>query len=312
MNSRKQLILEQGIDLKDALDLLVEKGEPSDLASFVDQVKKLNLPNAIFADCTANKEIYTHYLGLFKSNISVVTPNKVANSGPYQVYAELHQTALQKGVKFLYETNVGAGLPVINTLQGLIASGDRFEKIEGILSGTLSYLFNSFVPGKSFADVLKEAKAKGYTEPDPREDLSGMDVARKILILSREIGLKLEFSDITIQPIIPISCEQAPSVDAFFAELEKENAYFEQMVNVAHAEGKVLRYIAQLENQKITIALRAVGPAHPFYQMDGADNVIAFTTKRYHDRPLVIKGPGAGAEVTASGVFADIVSLGFI
>jgi aspartokinase/homoserine dehydrogenase 1 len=138
-----------------------------------------------------------------------------------------------------------------------------------------------------------------------------MDVARKILILSREIGLKLEFSDITIQPIIPLSCEQAPTVEAFFAELEKENAYFEQMVNEAHAEGKVLRYIAQLENQKITIGLRAVGTDHPFYQMDGADNVIAFTTKRYHDRPLVIKGPGAGAEVTASGVFADIVSLGF-
>jgi bifunctional aspartokinase / homoserine dehydrogenase 1 len=311
MNSRKQFIQETGIDLGEALAQLDKNGETSDLNSFVTQVKNLNLPNAIFADCTANKEIYTHYLGLFKANISVVTPNKVANSGPYDVYAELHQTALQKGVKFLYETNVGAGLPVINTLQGLIASGDRFEKIEGILSGTLSFLFNSFVPGKSFANVLREAKAKGYTEPDPREDLSGMDVARKILILSREIGLKLEFSDITIQPIIPASCEQAPTVDAFFAELEKENAYFEQMVNAAHAQGKVLRYIAQLENQKITIALRAVGSDHPFYQMDGADNVIAFTTKRYHDRPLVIKGPGAGAEVTASGVFADIVSLGF-
>ena len=311
MNSRKQCIQETGIELSEALDQLEKNGEASDLNSFVSQVKNLNLPNAIFADCTANKEIYTHYLGLFKANISVVTPNKVANSGPYNVYAELHQTALQKGVKFLYETNVGAGLPVINTLQGLIASGDRFEKIEGILSGTLSFLFNSFVPGKSFANVLREAKAKGYTEPDPREDLSGMDVARKILILSREIGLKLEFSDITIQPIIPLSCEQAPTVEAFFAELEKENAYFEQMVNEAHAEGKVLRYIAQLENQKITIGLRAVGTDHPFYQMDGADNVIAFTTKRYHDRPLVIKGPGAGAEVTASGVFADIVSLGF-
>jgi aspartokinase/homoserine dehydrogenase 1 len=205
---------------------------------------------------------------------------------------------------------VGAGLPVINTLQGLISSGDRFEKIEGILSGTLSYLFNSFVPGKTFVDVLMEAKKKGYTEPDPREDLSGMDVARKILILSREIGLKLEFSDITISPIIPSSCEMAPTVDAFFDELKNQNAYFENLVNQAHANGHVLRYIATLEDQKITIGLKEVDSSHPFYQMDGADNVIAFTTKRYHERPLVIKGPGAGAEVTASGVFADIVSLG--
>jgi aspartokinase/homoserine dehydrogenase 1 len=309
-NSRKQLIDAAGIDIKKAIDLLNSKGDSAFLTGFVEQIKELNLPNSIFADCTASKEIHQHYLGLFEANVSVVTPNKVANSGPYEQYAAFHQTALSKGVKFMYETNVGAGLPVINTLQGLIASGDRFEKIEGILSGTLSFLFNQFVPGKSFAAVLKEAKAKGYTEPDPREDLSGMDVARKILILSREIGMKLEFADITIDKIIPPACELAPTVDAFFDELDKANSYFEALVNEAYAEKKVLRYIAKLENQKISIGLRAVGADHPFYQMDGADNVIAFTTKRYHDRPLVIKGPGAGAEVTASGVFADIVSIG--
>jgi aspartokinase/homoserine dehydrogenase 1 len=309
-NSRKQLIQEEGIELDKALDLLNQTGQEADLPGFIAQIKSLNLPNSIFADCTANKEIYTNYLGLFQSNISVVTPNKVANSGPYELYAQLHQTALAKGVKFLYETNVGAGLPVINTLQGLIASGDRFEKIEGILSGTLSFLFNQFKPGKSFGEVLRTAKEKGYTEPDPREDLSGMDVARKILILSREIGMKLEFSDITIEKIIPPACEAAPSVDAFFEEIDKANDFFEQLVNEAASKGEVLRYIACLENQKITIGLRSVSATHPFYQMDGADNVIAFTTKRYHDRPLVIKGPGAGAEVTASGVFADIVSIG--
>ncbi|RVU26464.1 bifunctional aspartate kinase/homoserine dehydrogenase I [Sandaracinomonas limnophila] len=309
-NSRKQLIDEAGIPINEAIELLNEKGNPNQIDTFIEKIKELNLPNAVFADCTADKEIYHHYLGLFKSNISVVTPNKVANSGPYKQYAELHQTALQKGVKFLYETNVGAGLPVINTLQGLIASGDRFEKIEGVLSGTLSFIFNQFVPGKSFMEVVKQAKEKGYTEPDPREDLSGMDVARKILILSREIGLKLEFSDITIEKIIPANCENANSVDSFFEELDKSNAYFENLVNEAHQNGKKLRYIAALENNKITIGLRQVDSSHPFYQMDGADNVIAFTTKRYHDRPLVIKGPGAGAEVTASGVFADIVSLG--
>ncbi len=309
-NSRKQYVDKAGISMTDALHLLDTAGEASSLPAFVDQVKTLNLPNSIFADCTASKEIHAYFLGLFEANVSVVTPNKVANSGPYDQYAALHQTALKKGVKFMYETNVGAGLPVINTLQGLIASGDRFEKIEGILSGTLSFLFNQFVPGKSFAAVLQEAKEKGYTEPDPREDLSGMDVARKILILSREIGMKLEFSDITIEKIIPPACEEAPTVDAFFDELAKANTHFENLVNSAYAEQKVLRYIAKLENQKITIGLRAVGSDHPFYQMDGADNVIAFTTKRYHDRPLVIKGPGAGAEVTASGVFADIVSIG--
>ena len=309
-NSRQQLIQEKGIDVKTALGQLAQHGKSQDLPAFIEKIKALNLPNSIFADCTADKQIYSHYLGLFKSNISVVTPNKVANSGPYPLYAELHQTALEKGVKFLYETNVGAGLPVINTLQGLIASGDRFEKIEGILSGTLSFIFNQFKPGRSFAEVLREAKAKGYTEPDPREDLSGMDVARKILILSREIGLKLEFSDITIEKIIPPACEQAATVDDFFLELEKANDYFEKMVASASERGHVLRYIAALENQKITIGLREIDAQHPFYQMDGADNVIAFTTKRYHDRPLVIKGPGAGAEVTASGVFADIVSMG--
>jgi aspartokinase/homoserine dehydrogenase 1 len=309
-NSRKQFVDKAGISMTDALSILDASGEASSLPNFVEQIKSLNLPNSIFADCTASKEIHPFFLGLFEANVSVVTPNKVANSGPYDQYAALHQTALKKGVKFMYETNVGAGLPVINTLQGLIASGDRFEKIEGILSGTLSFLFNQFIPGKSFAAVLQEAKTKGYTEPDPREDLSGMDVARKILILSREIGMKLEFSDITIEKIIPAACEEAPTVEAFFEELDKANAYFENLVDSAHAQNKVLRYIAKLENQKITIGLRAVGSDHPFYQMDGADNVIAFTTKRYHDRPLVIKGPGAGAEVTASGVFADIVSIG--
>ncbi|MHA8066492.1 bifunctional aspartate kinase/homoserine dehydrogenase I [Aquirufa sp. ROCK2-A2] len=309
-NSKKQWIDRDGISFTEAIEILNTKGIENNISNFVQGIKEFNLPNSVFADCTADKHIYQHYLGLFKSNISVVTPNKVANSGPYDLYAELHQTALAKGVKFLYETNVGAGLPVINTLQGLIASGDRFTKIEGVLSGTLSFIFNQFKPGKSFAEVVKQAKEKGYTEPDPREDLSGMDVARKILILSREIGLKLEFKDITIEKIIPENCEKAESVEAFFDQLAYSNDFFEKMINEAYHQGKVLRYIATLEDQKITIGLRAVDEKHPFFQMDGADNVIAFTTKRYHDRPLVIKGPGAGAEVTASGVFADIVSLG--
>ncbi|MEA5458123.1 bifunctional aspartate kinase/homoserine dehydrogenase I [Arcicella sp. LKC2W] len=310
MNSRKMLIDPQGIDLGSWEEERDSKGKPAEIWAFVEEAKRLNLPNSVFADCTANKEIHNYYLGLFEANISVVTPNKVANSGRYEDYALLHRTALKKGVKFLYETNVGAGLPVINTLQGLISSGDRFEKIEGVLSGTLSYIFNNFKAGVKFADIVKEAKVKGYTEPDPREDLSGMDVARKILILGREIGLKLEPEDVTIDKLLPENCEQAPTVEDFFTELEVSNAYFEAMVNEAEAKGEVLRFIATLENNKINIGVRSIGKTHPFYMMDGADNVISFTTKRYHDRPLVIKGPGAGAEVTASGVFADIVAIG--
>ena len=310
MNSKKMLIDAQGIPMENWEEERDGKGKPAEIWAFVEEAKRLNLPNSIFADCTANKEIHNYYLGLFEANISVVTPNKVANSGRYEDYALLHRTALKKGVKFLYETNVGAGLPVINTLQGLISSGDRFEKIEGVLSGTLSYIFNNFKAGVKFADIVREAKVKGYTEPDPREDLSGMDVARKILILGREIGLRLEPEDVEILKLLPENCETAPTVEDFFKELEVSNSYFEGMVNEAEAKGEVLRFIATLENNKITIGVRSIGKTHPFYMMDGADNVISFTTKRYHDRPLVIKGPGAGAEVTASGVFADIVAIG--
>lgn len=310
MNSKKMLIDSQGIPMENWEEERDAKGKPAEIWAFVEEAKRLNLPNSVFADCTANKEIHNYYLGLFEANISVVTPNKVANSGRYEDYALLHRTALKKGVKFLYETNVGAGLPVINTLQGLIASGDRFEKIEGVLSGTLSYIFNNFKAGVKFADIVREAKVKGYTEPDPREDLSGMDVARKILILGREIGLRLEPEDVEILKLLPENCEKAPTVEDFFKELEVSNSYFEAMVNEAEAKGEVLRFIATLENNKITIGVRSIGKTHPFYMMDGADNVISFTTKRYHDRPLVIKGPGAGAEVTASGVFADIVAMG--
>ena len=309
-NSRKMLIDENGISQENWQEELDSKGKKAEIWQFVEKIKALNLPNSIFADCTASKEMHNNYLGLFEANVSVVTPNKVANSGPYEEYALLHRTALKKGVKFLYETNVGAGLPVINTLQGLIASGDRFEKIEGVFSGTLSYIFNNFNENVRFADIVKEAKAMGYTEPDPREDLSGMDVARKILILGREVGLKLEPEDITIDKLLPENCENAPTVDAFFDELVVSNSFFADKVKEAKANGQVLRFVATLENGKINIGVKGVDQKHPFYQMDGADNIISFTTKRYNTRPLVIKGPGAGAEVTASGVFADIVSLG--
>ena len=228
----------------------------------------------------------------------------------YAEYRRLQRTALNRGVKFLYETNVGAGLPIINTLQGLLTSGDRFLKIEAILSGTLSFIFNTFAPGLPFVEVVREAKEKGYTEPDPRDDLSGQDVARKILILAREAGFPLEPDDVTVETLLPPACLAAPTIPAFFDSLKAENAYFENLLNEATAKGEKLRMIATFEHGKAIIGLRGVGPEHPFYQLTGADNIISFTTERYKERPLVIKGPGAGAEVTASGVFADMVSIG--
>jgi aspartokinase/homoserine dehydrogenase 1 len=233
----------------------------------------------------------------------------VANSGTYEEYLALRNIAKKRNVKFLYETNVGAGLPLINTLQGLINSGDRIHKIEAVLSGTLSFIFNTFAAGLKFVDVVKEAKAKGFTEPDPRDDLSGTDVARKILILARESGIKLEFNEVDNIPLISQDAMAASSVEDFYAVLEKENSIYESLLNEALTKGEVLRFIASLENGKAKLGLTSVGKSHPFYNLAGSENIVSFTTERYFNNPLVVKGPGAGAEVTAMGVFADIISL---
>ena len=309
-NTKKMVLDPNGLDLTDWETRRKTEGVTTSLPAFVEKIKSYNLPNSVFIDCTSDKDIVQHYEALLDANISVVTPNKVANSGPYADYRRLQRTALNRGVKFLYETNVGAGLPIINTLQGLLTSGDQFLKIEAILSGTLSFIFNTFRPGTQFVDVVREAKEKGYTEPDPRDDLSGQDVSRKILILAREAGFPLEPEDVSIEKILPPSCLDAPTIPTFFDALKAENAYFESLLTTAAAKGEKLRMIATFENGKAIIGLRGVGPEHPFYQLTGADNIISFTTERYKERPLVIKGPGAGAEVTASGVFADMVSIG--
>ncbi|GAB3748293.1 bifunctional aspartate kinase/homoserine dehydrogenase I [Spirosoma pomorum] len=309
-NTKKMLLDPKGTSLTNWTERLLTEGVTTSLPAFVEKIKDYNLPNSVFIDCTSDKDIVQFYESLLDANISVVTPNKVANSGPYSEYRRLQRTALNRGVKFLYETNVGAGLPIINTVQGLMTSGDRFLKIEAILSGTLSFIFNTFRPGVSFADVVREAKEKGFTEPDPRDDLSGQDVARKILILAREAGFPLEPEDVTINNLLPESCLLAPTIPAFFDELERNNDYFENLLAEAEAAGQKLRFVASFENNKAVIGLRPVGPDHPFYMLSGSDNIVSFTTERYKDRPLVVKGPGAGAEVTASGVFADLVSIG--
>lgn len=308
-NTKKMLIQSSGIKIEDWETDLDQKGEIISISEFIEDIQNLNLANSIFIDCSANKDIIQYYQHLLNSNISIITPNKLANSGPYDQYLALREIAKKRSVKFLYETNVGAGLPLINTLQGLITSGDKITRIEAVLSGTLSYIFNTYSPGDSFLDIVKQAKAQGYTEPDPRDDLSGYDVARKILILARECGHSLEFEDVEILPLLSQKAFEANSVDAFFDVLSAENHIYAEKLNQANTKGKVLRFIAQFENGKANIGLRAVDKTHPFYNLAGSENIVSFTTERYHSNPLVIKGPGAGAEVTAMGVFGDIISL---
>ena len=308
-NSKKMVIDENEINLTTWRERLSESTEHVSLTKMVTHMRAFNLPNTVFLDCTSNKEVVSHYLSVMEANISIVTPNKIANSGSYADYIKLKQLAAKHGGKFMYETNVGAGLPVINTLQNLKHSGDRILRIEGVLSGTLSYIFNNFKGSKKFSEIVREAKEKGYTEPDPRDDLNGTDVARKILILAREAGAKLEMTDIIKENILPESCCNAKSVADFFSELEKNNDIFEQKKLQAEKEGKVLRFIAKYEDGIASISLTMVDSSHPFYALSGSDNIISFTTERYKERPLVIQGPGAGAEVTASGLFAEVIAI---
>ncbi|MCD9014337.1 bifunctional aspartate kinase/homoserine dehydrogenase I [Parachryseolinea silvisoli] len=309
-NSRKMLFQEAGLPPATCLDENEAKGETMHMEKFVEQMVSLNLPNSIFVDCTSSEEVTSFYEAILSASISVVTPNKKANSGSLEKYQSLKRTAFRRGVKFLYETNVGAGLPVINTLNDLLLSGDKVISIEGVLSGTLNFIFSSYSAGKKFSEVVKEAKAKGYTEPDPRDDLSGMDVARKILILSREAGLPYELSDITVENLVPGDCREQTSVDAFFTALEKHDSAFEKLLADATGRREKLRYMAVLKDGKVAVSLGTVNDTHPFYSLSGSDNIILLTTERYHERPMVIRGPGAGAAVTAAGVFADVIRIG--
>ncbi len=309
-NSRKMLFNPEGIDLSNWNTQLDEVGELADLGTFIAKMKSMNLPNCVFIDNTASKLPSSYYLDIFQSNISIVTCNKIANSGSLEQYKLLHETARKHGVDFFYETNVGAGLPIVRVLKDLMLSGDRLLKIEAILSGTISYIFNNFKGDASFYDVVKKAQELGYTEPDPRDDLGGVDFMRKMLILARDAGNDIEASDVHLGNILPENCLKAASVDEFYAELLKSEEYFNGLKEKANQEGKVIRYIGKLENGQVAINLEFVDENHPFYALSGSDNIISFTTERYKERPLVVKGPGAGAEVTAAGVFADLVNVG--
>ncbi|MDR2149238.1 MAG: bifunctional aspartate kinase/homoserine dehydrogenase I [Spirochaetaceae bacterium] len=317
-NNRKMLFRQDGLDPLLARhivrgELAPEKSEVPvedfNLTAFIERMRSFNLPNTAFCDCTASAEIAAHYATMLQAAIAVVTPNKKANSGTLEYYRLLTGYSHDRGIPYLYETTVCAGLPVISTLRDLFLSGDHIRRIEAVVSGTLSFIFNNFDGSMPFSALVREAKAKGYTEPDPRDDLNAMDAARKVLILARECGMAMEFSAVSIEPLLPPACFEAPTLEDFFNELEKIDASFEQRRREAAAVGKALRYVAVIEDSKASISLRAEKADSPFRTLVDSDNMIVITTDRYSKLPMVIKGPGAGAPVTAGGVFADIVRV---
>lgn len=308
-NSKTMLFHKEGIALDSWKEALEQSPDKTEMKAFLDRMHRLNLINSVFVDCTSSDTVADAYEDILGANISIVTPNKKANSGRYSKYLELKDVAAKKGAKFFYGANVGAGLPVISTINDLVRSGDKISKIEAVLSGTLSYIFNSFREGTLFSQVVRDAQKKGFTEPDPREDLNGMDVFRKILILARESGYPLEMEDIEVEEFLPLECFEAATTEAFFQKLQERDAVFTKMREEAEKNKKKLRYIAKLENGRGSVGLKAVGQDHPFYDLSGSDNIIAITSDFYQSTPLVIKGQGAGATVTAGRVFADIIRL---
>ena len=308
-NSRKMHFDEDGINLAQQKEVL-DAGEPADAKAFIATIKKLNLRNSIFVDNTASDAVAATYAEYLKHNIAVVTCNKVACSSAYKSYKELKDLSRQYNAPFLFETNVGAGLPIIDTLKNLVASGDRIHKIQAVLSGSLNFIFNNFNEHTSFYDVVKQAQTEGYTEPDPKIDLSGVDVKRKLVILIRESGYAMEIDDIENRSFLPQECLDTNSVDAFFESLKTHTGHFNDLYKKATDEGSRLKFVASFENEKANVGLQFIPKEHPFYNLEGKDNIVLFYTDRYADQPLLIRGAGAGAAVTASGIFADVIRIG--
>lgn len=310
-NSRKMVFASSGIDLSDWQSVL-EAGQPATPEAFHETVRKLNLRNPIFIDNTASEAISRWYETYLRESIAVVTCNKIACSSEYGHYRLLKALSRQYNTSFLFETNVGAGLPVIDTLKNLVLSGDRVRKIRAVLSGSLNFVFNTFDGETPFADVVRQAAEEGYTEPDPRIDLSGSDVMRKILILARESGFEMEMEAIKNDSFLPEGALEAPSVEAFYEVLAGAGDHFNALYQRAASRSARLKYVAEFDQGKARVGLEEIPQGHDFYRLEGSDNIVLFYTDRYPDQPLVIKGAGAGADVTASGLFADIIRVGNI
>ncbi|KAJ8427913.1 hypothetical protein Cgig2_023289 [Carnegiea gigantea] len=310
--SKNMLLSDLGLDLSKWRELQSKQGQAADLQKFVQHVHGNQLiPNTVLVDCTADSFIASHYYDWLRKGIHIITPNKKANSGPLDQYLKLRALQRQSYTHYFYEATVGAGLPIISTLRGLLETGDKILSIEGIFSGTLSYIFNKFVGKRSFSEVVTEAKQAGYTEPDPRDDLSGTDVARKVIILARECGLNLELSDIPPESLVPEPLRATASPEEFMQKLPQFDQGWAKKLQAAEAAGEVLRYVGVVDvvNQRGLVKLQSYKKDHPFAQLSGSDNIISFTTERYKEQPLIVRGPGAGAEVTAGGVFSDILRL---
>lgn len=309
LSSKRMLLSERGVPLAGWREALDGSDHPADLGRFVEHVAAEHLPHHVIIDCTASGEVAAHYAGWLAAGIHVVTPNKKANSAPLAQYRALHAARRAGGSHYLYEATVGAGLPVIQTLRDLRETGDDIVLIEGIFSGTLAYLFNVYDGRRAFSDIVREAKQRGYTEPDPRDDLSGMDVARKLIILGREMGLTLEMSDVKVESLVPVGLEQG-SVQDFLERLPAHDAVMAARFERAGAAGKVLRYVGRLTaSGEATVGVVECDARHAFANIALTDNVVRFATTRYASNPLIVQGPGAGPEVTAGGIFADLLRL---
>jgi len=307
-NSRKMVFNRDGIEIATFRETLEKSDKTSNLQGFASEIKEMNIYNSVFIDCTASDMVASIYKDILRSNVSIVTANKAAASSDYKNYAEIKKIAKQKGVKFLFETNVGAGLPIINTLNDLVNSGDKILKIEAVLSGTLNYIFNTISAEIPLSKTIKMAKDEGFSEPDPRIDLSGVDVARKVLILARESGYPIEMDEIRIKKFIPETFFTG-SLDNFWKNISQLDGEFEQKRIKLAAENKRWRFVARFENGIAEVGLQEVDSRHPFYDLEGSNNLVMYTTERYHQFPMLIKGYGAGASVTAAGVFADLIKV---
>jgi len=306
-NSKQFLINEDGIDLENWGNLL-QQSPANTIEQYAQHTINLNLRNTVFVDVTANEAVATTYASFLQKSIAVVACNKIAASSQYHNYASLKSLSKEFNAPFLFETNVGAGLPVIDTLSNLIKSGDEILKIEAVLSGTLNFVFNNYNSSATFASVVQQAQDEGYTEPDPRLDLGGTDVMRKIMILAREAGIKIEMDAITNNGFLPSECFEGTVLD-FYKSMEKHEAHFKSLYDEANSKNCKLKFVASYNQGKCSVGLQAVNDTSDFYHLYGKDNIVLFYTKRYSNQPLVIKGAGAGADVTASGVFADIIRV---